>query len=70
MIYWRSAHACIRYGTHIYVFGGADESGYGMWVSERYDLAKNRWAKIEPMPQTSLSNNGVCYNDRIYIVGR
>ena len=62
--------AAARIGTKVYVVGGfAAPDGKTSAVVERYDLAKNRWTQVAPLPLAVNHAAAVAYRGDLYVVG-
>ena len=66
----RTEVAAARIGDGAYVVGGfAAPDGATSAVVERYDLRRNRWARVKPIPQAVNHAAAVAYAGDLYVVG-
>ena len=74
MNHGRSGFPLAVYGNAIYAFGGRTGtggpcSGGAMASSERYDIDKNEWTPIAPMPMTLSDRAAATIGSKIYVFG-
>ena len=66
----RTEVAAARVGRFVYVVGGFEREGGGATASvERYDIARNRWRGVRPMPAALDHPTAVSYRGRVYVHG-
>ena len=65
----RSEITATNIGNDIYVIGGFDESGDPLDVVEVYNVRKNSWKSIDPLPQELHHTAAASYDGKIYVVG-
>ena len=66
----RTEVAAARIGDGAYVVGGfAAPDGATSAVVERYDLRRNRWTRVKPIPQAVNHAAAVAYAGDLYVVG-
>ena len=66
----RTEVAAARIGDHAYVVGGfAAPSGQTSAVVERYDLRRDGWTRVQPIPQAVNHAAAVAYRGDLYVVG-
>ena len=53
----------VRYGCHVYVFGGRGEK-----AAEKYDLAMNKWIQLSEMQQERGKFNPALYGENAYLI--
>ncbi|CAG9316253.1 unnamed protein product [Blepharisma stoltei] len=59
----------IYFDHNIYCFGGYNECGEALTLSERFDLNENRWIKLSPLPQHDYWCHSIIFNRNILISG-
>ncbi|CAA9483123.1 MAG: hypothetical protein AVDCRST_MAG67-1078 [uncultured Solirubrobacteraceae bacterium] len=66
----RTEVAAARIGDHAYVVGGfGAPDGATTDIVERYDLRRDRWARIRPIPRPVNHAAAVAYDGDLYVVG-
>ena len=66
----RTEVAAARIGEGAYVVGGfAAPDGATSAVVERYDLRRDRWTRVRPIPQAVNHAATVAYNGALYVIG-
>jgi N-acetylneuraminic acid mutarotase len=66
----RTEVAAARIGDGAYVVGGfAAPSGATSDIVERYDLRRNRWTRVKPIPQAINHAGAVSYAGDLYVIG-
>ena len=66
----RTEVAAARVGRYVYVVGGfAKRTGLTTRVVERYDLRRDRWKRMRPMPIGVNHTTAVAYRGRVYVHG-
>ena len=66
----RTEVAAARVGDGAYVVGGfAAPDGATTGVVERYDLRRDRWTRVAPIPQPVNHAAAVAYRGAVYVVG-
>ncbi|CAG9329808.1 unnamed protein product [Blepharisma stoltei] len=58
----------IYFNTSVYCFGGSNDQGL-LNLSCRFDLNRNRWIKLAPMPKPDWYCNSITFNRNILISG-
>jgi hypothetical protein len=56
-------------GSKLYVAGGTDTQGPALSVTESYQLSKNAWKTLAPIPQATIGPGSVVYKGRLYCFG-
>jgi N-acetylneuraminic acid mutarotase len=66
----RTEVAAARIGRYAYVVGGFERrSGVTTSAVERYDLRRDRWRRVRPMPLGLNHTTAVAYRGRLYVHG-
>jgi N-acetylneuraminic acid mutarotase len=65
----RSEVAAARIGRRIYVVGGFEGGVRTSDVVERYDIRRNRWRRVRPMPFGLNHATAVAHDGRLYVHG-
>jgi N-acetylneuraminic acid mutarotase len=66
----RTEVAAARIGDHAYVVGGfVPPGGATTDVVERYDLRRDRWTRVQPIPQAVNHAAAAAYRGDLYVVG-
>jgi N-acetylneuraminic acid mutarotase len=66
----RTEVSAARGGRYVYVVGGFErESGASSAVTERYDLERDRWARVAAMPVPLNHAAAVAYRGDVYVLG-
>lgn len=69
MLYERSYHSAVVYANYLYVIGGEGLLKYALTDCERYDLIKNTWEEIEPLPKACYGLGAQVSNEFVYVLG-
>lgn len=56
-------------GARLYVAGGYNGSGPDMTLTESFNLPKNAWKPLAPMPQATLWGGSAVYKGQLYCFG-
>ena len=64
----RYTAACVYKDSKVFVFGGIDENSV-LNTAAVYDLQKNTWNELSPMPKPSQTTTAVAYKNQLMIVG-
>ncbi|CAG9335166.1 unnamed protein product [Blepharisma stoltei] len=59
--------SCIYFNNSVYCFGGDNEGT--LTLSSRFDLIRDRWIKLTPMPKSNFKCNSIIFNGNILISG-
>jgi hypothetical protein len=66
----RSYFAAAQLGSDVYVSGGmVGASGKYVLRLERFDPARNRWARLADQPAGARAAAGAAYRGRLYVIG-
>jgi len=66
----RTEVAAARIGRFVYVVGGFEHTtGETTAAVERYDIGRNRWRRVHPMPLALNHTTAVAYRGRLYVQG-
>ena len=66
----RTEVAAARIGRHVYVVGGFERaSGLTTAALERYDIRRNRWRRLRPMPVALNHPAATAHRGRLYVHG-
>ena len=66
----RTEVAAARVGRFIYVVGGFQApSGKTTAAAERYDIARDRWSRVRPMPVPLNHPAAAAYRRSVYVLG-
>jgi N-acetylneuraminic acid mutarotase len=65
----RTEVAAARIGDGAYVVGGFAAPGVTSDVVERYDLRRDRWTRVAPIPQAVNHAAAVAYRGALYVAG-
>lgn len=52
----------------VYIIGGQD-CGFGLNIVEKYDVLRNRWESLSPLPISVHGCGAAFVNSRLYLVG-
>ncbi|CAG9329502.1 unnamed protein product [Blepharisma stoltei] len=61
--------SCIYLKSSVYLFGGYSNKGL-FTLSSRFDLGRNRWIQLTPIPQPDYECHSLMFNRNILISGR
>lgn len=56
-------------GSHMYVAGGYTGSGPDLTLTESFEVSKNAWKTLAPLPQSTLIPGSAVYKGRLYCFG-
>ncbi len=56
-------------GSKLYVAGGNDTQGPALGVTESYELSKNAWKTLAPIPQDTIEPSSAVHKGRLYCFG-
>ncbi|CAG9324196.1 unnamed protein product [Blepharisma stoltei] len=62
-----NSSSCIYFNNSVYCFGGHDIGE--LTLSSRFDLDRNRWIQLAPMPKADYGCNSITFNRNILISG-
>jgi N-acetylneuraminic acid mutarotase len=66
----RTEVAAARVGRYVYVMGGFErKTGNSTAATERYDIERRRWSRVEDMPVALNHAAAVAYRGRVYVIG-
>ena len=66
-----AAGTSVIYGNFIYTFGGAFKGIYEPSpLSQKYDIRKDEWIPLTPLPIPSYNNTGIYIENKVAIVGQ
>ncbi|CAG9335877.1 unnamed protein product [Blepharisma stoltei] len=61
--------SAVYFDKNVYCFGGRYNVMSSAPLSERFDLDKNRWIKLTPMPKADFHCSSIAFNGNILISG-